>query len=214
MRARMYAMNKKMIIVLCCLIAVMTVIIVAGISYLYQGIETEVVESTEPVESTGTVEPSEPIIPTESSEPEPEKIEPEKAPVAKPSLPQDFKVTNCKTNKQNTLRQNKDNSLELIDESGKILWSIPFPGTVCGTVGEVDFYNNKKIQFLLCDGSSLHLIDRLGREVEGFPKPVGLVAINGPEKVQHKGVTYWKLDTESGPVYYNYKATKVITQLP
>lgn len=212
---RVKIMNKKTIIVLCGLIVVMTAIIVSGVSYLYKPVQTApapkpagtAVASAESVKPAP--EPEKAVEPVKPS-PEPEK----KAESVKPSLPQEFKVKNCGTGKQNTLRQNKDYSLQLIDETGKSLWSVALPGVVCGAVAEVDFYNNKKIQYLLCDGVSLHLFDRLGREVRGFPKSVGSDVIGGPEKIQHKGATYWKLETADSPVYYDYKATKVFTQLP
>lgn len=91
-----------------------------------------------------------------------------------------FTVTNSGTGKKNTLSQKGDNSLVLTDESGKVLWTKPFPGKICGAVGETDYYNNKRIQFVVTIGSKLYMIDRLGRVVKDFPAELGKEVLLGP----------------------------------
>jgi len=44
----------------------------------------------------------------------------------------------------------------------------------------VDYYDNGKIQFLFASGSELHMMDRLGRKVSGFPVDVGKEIRLGP----------------------------------
>ena len=124
-----------------------------------------------------------------------------------------FTVKNCATGKNNLLRQNPDNSLSLIDEKGKQLWKVPFPGKLCGMVGQVDFFNNGKIQFLVVEGTRLHLIDRLGREVKSFPRNLPAKAVIGPDKVEVSGKNYWRIDTENGPIYADLKANKFLTEI-
>lgn len=91
-----------------------------------------------------------------------------------------FTVTNSGTNKKNKLSQKADNSLVLTDEKGQTLWIKSFPGKICGAVGETDYYNNKKIQFVVVSGSKLYMLDRLGRIVKDFPAELGKEVILGP----------------------------------
>ena len=132
------------------------------------------------------------------------------AELATPKGAQTFSVKNCATLKQNTLRQNADNSLELLDENGKTLWKKPFPGNICGSVAQVDHLGNGKIQFLMAEGQRLHLIDRLGREVSGFPMKLPAKALKGPYAAKAKGQNCWKVVTASGTVYYDKKVTSVV----
>lgn len=132
------------------------------------------------------------------------------AELATPKGAQTFSVKNCATLKQNTLRQNADNSLELLDENGKTLWKKPFPGKICGSVAQVDHLGNGKIQFLMAEGQRLHLIDRLGREVSGFPMKLPAKALKGPYAAKAKGQNCWKVVTASGTVYYDKKVTSVV----
>ena len=132
------------------------------------------------------------------------------AELATPKGVQTFSVKNCATLKQNTLRQNADNSLELLDENGKTLWKKPFPGKICGSVAQVDHLGNGKIQFLMAEGQRLHLIDRLCREVSGFPMKLPAKALKGPYAAKAKGQNCWKVVTASGTVYYDKKVTSVV----
>ena len=89
-----------------------------------------------------------------------------------------FKVYNSDSKKDNFLYQNEHLSICLKDENGKGVWGIPFREPICGAVENIDYYQNGRTQFLFAAGSSLYLLDRLGRIVNGFPvrlpKPVRL----------------------------------------
>ena len=98
-----------------------------------------------------------------------------------------FTVLNSQTGKKNTLTQKADNSLEFKDENGKVSWTKPFDGKLCGVVSEIDYYNNKRIQYLVCAGSKLYLIDRLGRIVKGFPAELGKEVLLGPAAYDFSG---------------------------
>lgn len=127
----------------------------------------------------------------------------------------EFQVKNSGTGKMNTLRQNSDNSLELIDHNGARLWKVAFPGKIVGEPAQIDIYNNLKIQFLICEGSKLHLIDRLGREVNAFPLALPSAAKSGPVDVKAaNNVVYWKIETEKGLVYFDKKTKTILNQLP
>lgn len=105
--------------------------------------------------------------------------------VTVPSGP--FKVKNCATGKMNTFSQQSNNWLVLKDENGKGLWGVPFSAPICGAVAEIDWFANGKIQFLFASGSSLYLIDRLGRFVKPFPVDLGKDIRIGPAAYDFTG---------------------------
>jgi hypothetical protein len=80
----------------------------------------------------------------------------------------------------NEFYQNSHKAL-CLREDGKDLWGIPFDKTICGRAGTVDFYANGKLQILFGAGSSIHLLDRLGRYVKGFPLDLKKDILLGPD---------------------------------
>ena len=98
-----------------------------------------------------------------------------------------FPVTNYQTGQTNYLYQNAHMSICLNDENGKGVWGIPFKEPLCGRVQDIDYYNNKKIQFLFAAGSQLYLLDRLGHWVNGFPVQLGKPVLLGPDAYDFTG---------------------------
>ena len=97
-----------------------------------------------------------------------------------------FKVKNSGTGKMNEFYQNSHNAL-CLREDGKDLWGIPFSKPICGRAGTVDFYANGKLQILFAAGSSIHLLDRLGRYVTGFPLDLKKDILLGPDIYDFSG---------------------------
>ena len=98
-----------------------------------------------------------------------------------------FKVKNCGTGKMNLFSQQSNNYLVLKEEDGKGIWGVPFNAPICGAVSEIDYFGNGKIQFLFASGSSLYLIDRLGRFVKPFPVDLGKEILIGPAAYDFTG---------------------------
>lgn len=209
-------MTRRTIITLCAVIAVLVGIVAIGVWSLYSGVSPEAPKSVAQQPEDAAAAVAVPVASTEPSkaaaEETPSKQERVSKAVNVPEGP--FRVKNTGTGKTNTISQNKDNSIVLKDENGKELWKKPFGAKLCGMVGEVDFYRNGKIQFLMVEGSKVHLIDRLGKEVDGFPMTLQSKGILGPEKVSVKGTNYWKVLTENGEVYLNIKKKLILTGLP
>lgn len=65
--------------------------------------------------------------------------------------------------------QDRDDRISLISCTGKILWQRQLDGPVMGEVHQIDRYKNGKLQLVLNTARKVYLIDRLGRDVEGFP---------------------------------------------
>ncbi len=80
-----------------------------------------------------------------------------------------FSVKNFINGKTNYLEQLENNKLRLLDDKKKGVWTVPFETPLCGTVGQIDYLNNNKLQMIFASGSSLFLMDRLGNIVKNFP---------------------------------------------
>ncbi|MCB0793621.1 MAG: hypothetical protein KDB88_02695 [Flavobacteriales bacterium] len=57
----------------------------------------------------------------------------------------------------------------LVGSNGKVLWERQLDGPMKSDPIQVDRYHNRKLQLLFNTDRSVYLIDRLGRDVEGFP---------------------------------------------
>ncbi len=82
-----------------------------------------------------------------------------------------FVVRNHVNSNLEVIFQDANQSLYLTTRQGEILWKQPVNGSIIGPIHQVDYYNNKKLQYLFFTDSLVHLIDRNGEMVEGFPKP-------------------------------------------
>ena len=121
-----------------------------------------------------------------------------------------FKVTNSGTGKENLFYQNSHLSL-CLKQDGKDLWGIPFKSKICGTVSDIDYYANGKIQFIFGAGKSIYVIDRLGRFVSGFPVALEKDILLGPELYDFNGTKKYNvmvLHTDKTIEMYNLKGQK------
>lgn len=60
--------------------------------------------------------------------------------------------------------------LKALDPRGVEVWKKELSGKRTPQVWEVDLYRNRKYQVVVADESEVHVMDVLGREVDGFPK--------------------------------------------
>ena len=82
--------------------------------------------------------------------------------------------------------QDHNNTLYLASRQGDVLWKLPVEAPVIGPIHQIDYFNNKKLQYLFFTDSLVHLIDRNGEVVEGFPKPYEApMAIEGSAVVDY-----------------------------
>ena len=129
--------------------------------------------------------------------------------VAVPEGP--FEVRNCGTGKINSIRQREDFSLEMKDEKGTVLWTYALPGKICGRIAQIDYYANRKIQYLFICGSSLYLLDRLGHIVKGFPVQLSSEVLLGPDAYDFSGAGRYNimvLNRDGSIDMYNLKGEK------
>lgn len=122
-----------------------------------------------------------------------------------------FSVMNSGTDRKNTFYQNQHGALCLQEESGKGLWGVPFKGKLCGTAHNVDYYANGKLQIIFGSGSSIYVIDRLGRFVTGFPLDLGKEILLGPDVYDFNGTRAYNimvLHKDNTVEMYNLKGKK------
>jgi len=81
------------------------------------------------------------------------------------------------------IRSHVDQSLEVLVQDStfllshlsddlQLLWNKSLQGPIIGDIIDVDFYKNGKKQYAFVAGKQLHIIDRLGRYIDGYPKTV------------------------------------------
>ncbi len=80
-----------------------------------------------------------------------------------------FLVTNHYTDAKEVFVQDANNTIYLISNTGKILWTKKLKERIRGDVHQIDVYRNDKLQMLFSTRSRVHLLDRKGRPVENFP---------------------------------------------
>ncbi len=66
------------------------------------------------------------------------------------------------------------NQLYLVSKDQKVLWNMSLPSAIQGDVHQIDLLKNGKLQYLFITAGQLHVVDRLGRYVTGYPKPISM----------------------------------------
>lgn len=80
-----------------------------------------------------------------------------------------FVVRNHNDRTNEVLLQDSAYNIHLVSSGGKVLWSKELKGSISGEVHQLDYYKNSKLQYLFLTEGALHLVDRLGNNVEGYP---------------------------------------------
>ncbi len=75
--------------------------------------------------------------------------------------------------------QDQANQLYLINKEGATLWKVQLPGPIMSEIHQVDYYKNGKYQYLFNTKNHLHLLDRNGETVAGYPIALRSPASNG-----------------------------------
>ena len=122
-----------------------------------------------------------------------------------------FRVKNSGTGKMNIFCQNKEMSLCLQEEDGTELWNVPFDEPLCGRATTIDNFANGKLQIIFAAGTKIHLIDRLGRFVKGFPIDLMRKVRLGPDVYDFNGARKYNvmvLHDDNTIDMYNLKGQK------
>lgn len=80
-----------------------------------------------------------------------------------------YLVKNHNDNSDEVLIQDYSHRLYLLNQDGKPLWKRPGGSPMRSAPTQIDYYQNGKLQYLFLQYDRVSLIDRLGRNVKGFP---------------------------------------------
>jgi len=83
-----------------------------------------------------------------------------------------FVVRNHNNGSREVVLQDSTFNLYQISSQGKLLWSDSLPSAIQGQLSQVDYYKNNKLQYLLATNQAVHIIDRNGDDIEGYPVSV------------------------------------------
>lgn len=86
-----------------------------------------------------------------------------------PVSTQPFVVRNHKNQGWEVLLQDDSSYFYLTSAGGEILWRDSLDGNIVGEVKQLDFYNNGDLQYLFATEKAVHILDRNGDYVEGYP---------------------------------------------
>ncbi len=123
-----------------------------------------------------------------------------------------FILKNHNTKEKEIAIQTKNNTLYLINNSGKILWKITINGKIISDIYQVDFYKNNKLQMLFNTSKSIYLIDRNGNNVEQYPIDFKQKATNGIAVIDYDKTKNYRIfyAAENKKVYALDKSAKKI----
>ncbi|MCB0490130.1 MAG: hypothetical protein R2820_16010 [Cyclobacteriaceae bacterium] len=68
--------------------------------------------------------------------------------------------------------QDSLNNFCLLSKDLKALWKVDVGQRIRGEITQIDFYANGKLQYFFTTENAIHIVDRLGRYVDGFPKQI------------------------------------------
>lgn len=94
-----------------------------------------------------------------------------------------FVVRNHLNSSLEVIFQDELQDLYLTNRQGEVLWQKKIAGKIKGDLHQIDYFNNRKLQYLFFTDSLVHLVDRNGNDVEGFPK-----SFNIPMEIQGTAV--------------------------
>lgn len=116
-----------------------------------------------------------------------------------------FLVTDHQTKSENVIVFDNLNNMYLINADGRILWERKIDGKPLGNIYEVDYYKNRKYQYLFNTADNIYLIDKNGKDVSGYPKKLHSKATNGVVVFDYLGNKDYRLIVaQSDKRVYNY----------
>lgn len=114
---------------------------------------------------------------------------------------------NHKSNENELLVQDAKNNLYLINATGNSLWKKPINESVASEIFTVDAFRNGKYQLLFNTVNYIHLIDRNGNYVEGFPVKLPSRATNAMAVYDYENTKEYRLLIAcADKTIYNYNA--------
>lgn len=124
-----------------------------------------------------------------------------------PAVHGPWRFTNHYTKAREVLVQDSSNQLYLINADGRILWKRQLDHPVVGDVQEIDAFASGKLQLLFATEKYLHLVDRNGNNVEGFPVKLDQQASVQPTAVRYSAKSDYRILMGDGITLRNIDPT-------
>lgn len=103
------------------------------------------------------------------------------------ALQRPYLFTNHTTGQNEIVVQDKLNQLYLLNASGKVLWKKKINEIIRSEIHTVDIFKNGKLQLFFNTDNFLHLIDRNGKYVQGYPIKLPAPASNAVSLIDYDG---------------------------
>jgi hypothetical protein len=109
--------------------------------------------------------------------------------------------------------QDIDNKLYLINKEGRILWKIKLPGPILSEVFQVNYFKDKKLQYLFNTRNAIHMLDRDGNYIKGYPVSLRADATNGISLFDYENNLDYRIFVacEDHKVYAYDKKGRIVT---
>lgn len=79
-------------------------------------------------------------------------------------------VKNHNTGLPEILIQDSNFWIYLLSPNGEVIWKRQMESQIQGSLMQLDYYKNGKLQYFFSSANKLYIVDRLGRDISGFPK--------------------------------------------
>lgn len=114
-----------------------------------------------------------------------------------------IETVNFDSQSKEILLQDDSNYLYQISKSGDILFKMHVKGKIQGEIYQIDYYNNKKLQYVFNTENKIYVVDRNGELVDGFPIELPSEASNSIFVTQYqdnKNIRYF-IACNNGNIY-------------
>ncbi|MEQ8338838.1 MAG: hypothetical protein RIA62_15875 [Cyclobacteriaceae bacterium] len=124
-----------------------------------------------------------------------------------------YLVTNHYTKQKEVILQDIKNNVYLISSDFEALWSVDAGSQVTSDFFQIDYYRNGKLQYAFSTAESIHVIDRTGEYLPGFPVKFGeditIATFNIVDYDNSRNYRYAISDTK-GNLYLTNKDGKIL----
>ncbi len=100
--------------------------------------------------------------------------------------------------------QDEEHNLYLISRKGEVYWQQALDGPIIGDIRQIDIFRNNKLQMVFNTQNKLWVLDRLGRNVEGFPIDLKAEATAPVGVFNYDQARNYRLVVPCGKMLYNY----------
>jgi hypothetical protein len=122
-------------------------------------------------------------------------------------------VLNHKTGSKELFASDEKGTIYLIGNTGKIQWKKNLGEKVKSKVYQVDFFKNGKLQLLFNTENYIHLLDRNGNYVAGYPVKLNSPATNGIAVYDYENTKDYRILVAcSNKHIYNYNINGKLTE--